>query len=191
MVIAADAGILSAANLTALDEAGLKFIVGSRVTKAPGDLTSLFHWHGDVFTDGQIIDTVTPRHARSVVDPVKKRAEPIWDPVRHPTSWRAIWQYTRKRAVRGNQTLNAQEARARPMFHRTRDAIDPSCTSLVCQPGPGIWDFEGIEDAHGIVGKRIEGGVFVADDRDGDFLQGTQGPHDLPDRHPRLVLQVA
>ncbi|KOS53021.1 hypothetical protein Z051_27885, partial [Rhodococcus rhodochrous KG-21] len=59
MVIAADAGMLSASNLTALDEAGLKFIVGSRVTKAPGDLTSHFHWHGDVFTDGQIIDTVT------------------------------------------------------------------------------------------------------------------------------------
>ncbi|NCL75975.1 hypothetical protein AIIKEEIJ_06119 [Rhodococcus sp. YH1] len=46
MVIAADAGMLSASNLTALDEAGLKFIVGSRVTKAPGDLTSHFHWHG-------------------------------------------------------------------------------------------------------------------------------------------------
>nr|EJI93531.1 putative transposase domain protein [Rhodococcus sp. JVH1] len=36
MVVAADAGMLSAANLAALDRAGLKFIVGSRVTKAPG-----------------------------------------------------------------------------------------------------------------------------------------------------------
>ncbi|WFS11943.1 IS1634 family transposase [Rhodococcus aetherivorans] len=120
MVIAADAGMLSAANLTALDEAGLKFIVGSRVTKAPADLTSHFHWHGDVFTDGQIIDTVTPRHARSVVNTVKRRAEPVWDPVRHPTSWRAIWQYTRKRAVRDNQTLNAQEARARAVVEGTQ-----------------------------------------------------------------------
>ena len=34
-VIVADAGMLSASNLKALDEAGLKFIVGSRVTKAP------------------------------------------------------------------------------------------------------------------------------------------------------------
>ncbi|MCV7130487.1 IS1634 family transposase, partial [Mycolicibacterium vanbaalenii] len=53
MVIAADAGMLSATNLAALDDAGLGFIVGSRMTKAPGDLESHFHWHGDVFTDGQ------------------------------------------------------------------------------------------------------------------------------------------
>ncbi|WP_342661669.1 IS1634 family transposase ISBli9 (plasmid) [Rhodococcus ruber] len=113
MVVAADAGMLSAGNLTDLDAAGLKFIVGSRVTKAPADLANHFHWNGDVFVDGQIIDTVTPRHARSVVNTVKRRAEPIWDPVRHPTSWRAVWQYSKRRAVRDNQTLNAQETRAR------------------------------------------------------------------------------
>ncbi|MGW5301711.1 IS1634 family transposase [Rhodococcus aetherivorans] len=122
MVIAADAGMLSAANLAALDDTGLKFVVGSRVTKAPGDLTSHFRWHGDVFTDGQIVDTVTPRHGRSVVNTVKKRAEPVWDPLGHPTSWRAIWQYTRKRAVRDNQTLNAQEARARAVVDGTQKA---------------------------------------------------------------------
>ncbi|WP_204081958.1 hypothetical protein [Mycobacterium riyadhense] len=38
MVVAADAGMLSAANLKALDELELSFIVGSRMTKAPGDL---------------------------------------------------------------------------------------------------------------------------------------------------------
>lgn len=73
MVVAADAGMLSAVNLAALDRAGLKFIVGSRVTKAPGDLASHFHWNGTMFTDGQIIDTITTeRHGRSVVnnDPV-------------------------------------------------------------------------------------------------------------------------
>jgi len=67
----------------------------------------------------------------------------------------------------------------------------PSCTRLVCQPGPGIRDAEGVEDVHGVVGERVEGGVLVAGDRDGDFLQGTQGPHDLPDRHPGRVLQIA
>jgi hypothetical protein len=122
MVIAADAGMLSVSNLAALDDAGLKFIVGSRVTKAPGDLTGHFHWHGDVFTDGQIIDTVTPRHARSVVNTVTTLAEPVWDPAGHPTSWRAICQCTRKRAVRDNQTLNAQEARARAVVEGTKKA---------------------------------------------------------------------
>lgn len=41
----------------------LDFIVASRVTKAPADLESHFRWHGDAFTDGQIIDTITPRTA--------------------------------------------------------------------------------------------------------------------------------
>ena len=54
MVVAADAGMLSASNLRALDELGLSFIVGSRTTKAPGDLESHFHWNGDVFTDGHL-----------------------------------------------------------------------------------------------------------------------------------------
>ena len=61
MVVVADAGMLSAGNLRKLDEASMRFIVGSRVTKAPIDLASHFHWHGDAFTDGQVIDTLTPR----------------------------------------------------------------------------------------------------------------------------------
>ncbi|MCZ4628510.1 IS1634 family transposase, partial [Rhodococcus sp. IEGM1339] len=113
MVVAADAGMLSASNLAALDEAGLKFIVGSRATKAPGDLASHFHWNGNVFTDGQIIDTITPRHGRSVVNNSRKRAEPVWDRAAHPNAWRAVWQYSRSRAARDEKTLNAQEARAR------------------------------------------------------------------------------
>jgi hypothetical protein len=60
MVVVADAGMLSSSNLRELDEAKLRFIVGSRVTKAPIDLASHFHWHGDAFTDGQVIDTLTP-----------------------------------------------------------------------------------------------------------------------------------
>lgn len=68
MVVVADAGMLSATNLRELDDAGLRFIVGSHVTKAPGDLASHFHWHGTGFTEGQIIDTITPRHHRSGID---------------------------------------------------------------------------------------------------------------------------
>ncbi|WP_182358263.1 IS1634 family transposase [Tomitella gaofuii] len=119
LVIAADAGMLSASNLKDLDAAGLKFIVGSRMTKAPADLASHFHWHGNAFTDGQIIDTVTPRNARSAVNDMKKRAEPVWDPA-DEKAWRAIWQYRRKRALRDDQTLNAQEARAREVVDGKR-----------------------------------------------------------------------
>jgi transposase len=122
MVVAADAGMLSQANLTALDEVELAFIVGSRVTKAPGDLESHFHWHGDVFTDGQIIDTVTPRHGNTKVNDTKLRAEPVWDPDQHPGAWRAIWSYSAKRARRDQKTLAAQEARARAIISGEKKA---------------------------------------------------------------------
>ena len=56
--------MLSAANLAALDTAGCRFIVGSRLTKAPIDLESHFRWHGDYFGDGQVIDTLTPKAGR-------------------------------------------------------------------------------------------------------------------------------
>lgn len=60
-VVVANAGMLSAENLKTLDAAGFKFIVGARQTKAPHDLESHFHWHGDYFADGQVIDTITPQ----------------------------------------------------------------------------------------------------------------------------------
>jgi hypothetical protein len=122
MVVAADAGMLSAANLTALDEAALGFIVGSRAVKAPIDLASHFHWNGDVFTDGQIIDTVTPRHANTKVNDTSKRAEPVWNPDEHSGAWRAIWAYSAKRARRDQKTLHAQEARAKAVVNGERAA---------------------------------------------------------------------
>jgi Transposase DDE domain len=113
LVVAADAGMLSAANLNALHELKLSFIVGARTSKAPGDLESHFHWNGDAFTDGQIIDTVTPRHGNIKVNTTALRAEPVWNGQDHPGAWRAIWAYSAKRARRDQKTLAAQEARAR------------------------------------------------------------------------------
>jgi len=89
MVVAADAGMLSWTNLKAPDAAGFSFIVGSRTTKAPGDLASHFRWHGNAFTDGQVIDTVTPRRGTTVVNNTKLKAEPVWTAAEHPKAWRA------------------------------------------------------------------------------------------------------
>lgn len=61
MVVVADAGMLSAGNLDAFDAAGLRFIVGTRLTKAPTDLATYFTWNGDYAEDGQTVDTLTPR----------------------------------------------------------------------------------------------------------------------------------
>ena len=61
LVIVAGAGMLSATNLTALDEARLRFIVGACTTRTPGDLKTHFHWAGGTFTDGRLINTTIPR----------------------------------------------------------------------------------------------------------------------------------
>ena len=118
LVIVADAGMLSAANLTALDDARLRFIVGARTTRAPGDLEAHFHWEGDAFTDGQVIDTITPKKGSKSERDKAVRAEPVWDPHTHPGSWRAIWAYSKKRAARDTQTLTAQANRARAIRRR-------------------------------------------------------------------------
>ena len=56
MVVVADAGMLSAANLNAVEDAGFSFIVGSRISKAPYDLAEHFKRRGDYFADGQILE---------------------------------------------------------------------------------------------------------------------------------------
>lgn len=128
MVVVADAGMLSSSNLKDLDEAHLRFIVGSRVTKAPKDLESHFRWHGDAFADGQVIDAITPRDQRGtavkVSDPLLK-AEPVWDPAVHARSWRAVWAYSTKRAVRDNKTLTLQENKARAVVAGEKTARAP------------------------------------------------------------------
>ena len=125
-VVVADAGMLSATNLRELDDAGLHFIVGSRSTKAPVDLESHFRWHGDAFTDGHVIDTVTPRHGRvkaGASNPMVK-AEPEWSS-ENEQSWRAVWAYSAKRAVRDNRTLTLQEQRARDVVAGDKAARTP------------------------------------------------------------------
>ena len=129
MVVVADAGMLSAGNLEAFEEAGLRFIVGSRATKAPTDLESHFRWHGDAFEGGQVIDTITPKTSRApnkgIENNTQVKAEPLWDPHEHPASWRAVWAYSTKRAVRDNKTLTLQENRAREVVEGEKSARTP------------------------------------------------------------------
>jgi Transposase DDE domain len=125
VVVVADAGMLSAANLADLDEAGLGFIVGSRVTRAPVDLGSHFRWHGDAFTDGQVIDTLTPKNGKNSDNDPALRAEPAWNRQDHPTSWRAVWAFSAKRFARDNRTLTAQENRARDVISGAKSTRTP------------------------------------------------------------------
>lgn len=155
MVIVADAGMLSASNLKALDEAGLRFIVGSRVTKAPADLASHFRWHGDAFTDGQVIDTITPRIATktaAATNDHRKRAEPVWDPAVHEKSWRAVWAYSSKRAVRDGKTLTLQENRARAVIAGEKTARTPRFVTI--KNGSRSLDESSLARARRLVGLK-------------------------------------
>lgn len=95
VVVVADAGMLSAANLNALEDAGYSFIVGSRMTKAPYDLADHFERHGDWFADGQILES-----ARVMGTGKAGRAR------------RIIYQYSFKRRKRDDKAIDAQITRA-------------------------------------------------------------------------------
>jgi hypothetical protein len=95
MVVVADAGMLSAANLNALQDAGFCFIVGSRISKAPYDLANHFERHGDYFTDGQILESA-----------------PVMGTGKHARTRRVVYQYSFKRHKRDDRTINAMIERA-------------------------------------------------------------------------------
>lgn len=155
MVVVADAGMLSTSNLSALDEAGLRFIVGSRAVKAPGDLASHFRWHGDAFADGQVIDTITPKTATAAAraeNDTSKRAEPVWDPAEHPGSWRAVWAYSNKRAVRDRRTLTLQENRAKAVIAGEKASRAPRFVKTT--GGNRVLDATSLERAYRLVGLK-------------------------------------
>ncbi|XKF78890.1 transposase [Glutamicibacter arilaitensis] len=95
MVVVADVGMLSAANLTALEDAGFKFIVGSRMAKAPYDLQEHFDTNGNRFANGQILES--------------KRVKGIGAKGRER---RVIYQWSAKRFVTDNRNTNLMECRA-------------------------------------------------------------------------------
>ena len=61
MVIVADAEILSAKSLEAINDVRLGYTVRSMQKEAPNSLATLFTWHGRNTDDGRLIDSLTPR----------------------------------------------------------------------------------------------------------------------------------
>lgn len=95
MVVVADAGMLSAANLNALEDAGFSFIVAARQSKAPAELESHFEAHGNYLADDATFEVTRPMGLG------KDRRER-----------RVVWHYLAARARRDRQTLNKQIERA-------------------------------------------------------------------------------
>ena len=95
IIVVADAGMLSAANLLALEDAGFRFIVGSRISKAPYDLADHFYRHGNHFTDRQTVET-----ARTMGVGLAARDR------------RVVYQWSFKRSQHDNRAINAMVDRA-------------------------------------------------------------------------------
>ncbi len=95
MVVVADAGMLSAANLLALEDAGFSFIVGSRAAKTPYDLAEHFKTKGNHFTDDQVIETT-----RAMGTGIDQRSR------------RVVYQYRFKRAKNDDRAINAMIKKA-------------------------------------------------------------------------------
>ena len=103
IVVVADAGMLSAANLLALQDAGFSFIVGSRISKAPYDLAEHFRTKGNVFTEGQCLETTRIMGAGKTA---RER--------------RVVYQYKFKRSQHDNRAINAMVARAEKVADGSR-----------------------------------------------------------------------
>jgi transposase len=101
MVVVADAGMLSAANLNALEDAGFGFIAGSRITKAPYDLAEHFQRHGNYFTEGQVLES-------SRVMGTGKAAR----------TRRVVYQWRFKRNKHDDKAINAMIERAEKIADR-------------------------------------------------------------------------
>lgn len=93
ITVVADAAMLSAGNLKALEEAGYRYIVGSRLSKIPYDIAN-YQAH-DNLTDGQIIETTVKNH-------------------------RIIYQYREKRAGLDRQNIQKQIDKAKKIIEGRR-----------------------------------------------------------------------
>ncbi|MBO0884592.1 MAG: IS1634 family transposase [Mycobacterium sp.] len=95
LVVVADAGMLSAANLNALEDAGHRFIVGSRQSRAPYDLDDHLTEHGNYVPDDATIET-----SRDMGTGSQRRTR------------RVVYHYSFKRRQRDNRAINAQVDKA-------------------------------------------------------------------------------
>lgn len=102
IVVVADAGMLSAGNLNALEDAEFSFIVGSRISKAPYDLVEHFTL-GTALHDGETLES---RRVMGVGLNARER--------------RIVYHYSAKRDRRDNHTLDKQVERAQKIVDGTR-----------------------------------------------------------------------
>jgi transposase len=135
LVVVADAGMLSAANLNALEDAGFSFIVGSRITKAPYDLAAHFERHGNHFADGQTLEST-----RSMGSGAQARDR------------RVVYHYSFQREKRDNYTLNKQIEKAEKVANGQRPLNRDRFVKLAGKKAGVDWDL--VERARELLGLK-------------------------------------
>jgi hypothetical protein len=177
IVVVADAGMLSAANLNALEDAGFSFIVGSRITKAPYDLAEHFERHGNYFTDGQVLES-----ARRMMGTGKAAR------VR-----RAVYQWKFKREQHDNKAINAMIERAEKIAGGRaplKKARFLKVTDITTEPGQVTIDrarqFAGLKGyVTNLPASRTDGAAVIACQAGvPPSARGHRGPPDRRVRRP-------
>jgi hypothetical protein len=135
MVVVADAGMLSASNLNAVEDAGFAFLVGSRITKAPSDLAEHFERKGNHFADGQILES-----ARIMGTGAGARKR------------RVVYQYSFSRHKRDNRAINAMVERAEKVADGSRPLKRERFVKVVGAKKGVDWDL--VERARQLAGLK-------------------------------------
>ena len=141
VVVVADAGMLSAENLNALEDAGFSFIVGSRISKAPYDLAAHFERHGDYFADGQTLEsTRTMGAGKTGPKAARKR--------------RVVYQYLSARRRRDDRAINAMVDRAEKVADGSRPAKKDRFVRLGTGPDGHAVDWDLVARARKLAGLK-------------------------------------
>ena len=136
MVVVGDAGMLSAGNLNALEDAGFAFIVGSRITQAPYDLAEHFTANDTTFVDGQTIEC-----SRLMGLGENRRSR------------RVVYQYREKRARRDALTLSKEIERAESIVSGRKPPKKARFVKTKGDAKPEI-DQKRIDTAGGLIGLK-------------------------------------
>ena len=162
MVVVADAGMLSAANLLALEDAGFSFIVGSRAAKTPYDLAEHFKTKGNHFADGQVLETTRDM---GVGRDQRRR--------------RVVYQYRFKRAKNDDRAINAMIKKAEDVASGRRPLKRDRFVRIDGATKGVDWDL--VERARSLTG--LKGYVTnIARERDGRCCRRGRLPGPLPGR---------
>lgn len=158
LVVVADAGMLSAANLLALEDNGFRFIVGSKTSKIPYELEAHVERHGNHLPDGATIETT-----RRMGTGTKARDR------------RVVYQYTFTRAQHDNRTINAMVERAEKVAAGERPLKKDRFVTFTDSTTSVNWDL--VERARSLIG--IKGYVTNIDPTVMDGAAVVAAYHDL------------